>query len=89
MADAVSRDSLTAVSLKRLLDLAVASSAMILLIPLSLLIAAAINAAVTKAAPNYMPLARQANAQAMIYPGPGFPGGPYLPEQGQPQAAAR
>jgi hypothetical protein len=43
------------------------------------LIAAVISAAVTKAAPNYMPLARQANAQAMVYPGPGFPAGPYLP----------
>jgi len=44
------------------------------------LIAAAVNAAVAKAAPNYMPLARQANAQAMTYPGPGFPAGPYSPD---------
>jgi len=43
------------------------------------LIAAVVSAAVTKAAPNYMPLARQVNAAAMIYPGPGFPAGPYLP----------
>jgi hypothetical protein len=43
------------------------------------LIAAIVSAAVTKASPNYMPLARQANAQAM---GP-FPFGPYRPEYGQ------
>jgi hypothetical protein len=43
------------------------------------LVAAVVSAAVTKAAPNYMPLARQANAQAMAFPGPGFPAGPYLP----------
>lgn len=46
--------------------------------PLGNLIAMAINAAVTKAAPNYMPLARQANAISLKYPdGPGFPAGPY------------
>lgn len=45
------------------------------------LLGAIINAAVTKAAPNYMPLARQANAQAMAYPGPGFPAGPYRPAE--------
>ncbi|HQR28977.1 MAG TPA: DUF799 family lipoprotein [Anaeromyxobacteraceae bacterium] len=43
------------------------------------LIAAAIDAAVTKAAPNYMPLARQANAEALAFPGKGFPAGPYAP----------
>ena len=44
-------------------------------------LAGAIAAAiVAKAAPSYMPLARQANAQAMKYPGPGFPAGPYRPE---------
>ncbi len=47
---------------------------------LGALIAAAVNAAITKAAPNYMPLARQANEQVMEYPGPGFPAGPYRPE---------
>ena len=48
--------------------------------PLGDLIAMAINAAVTKAAPNYMPLARQANAMTFKYPeGPGFPAGPYSP----------
>ncbi len=35
------------------------------------------QAAMTKAAPNYMPLARQANAAAFTYPGPGIPPGPY------------
>lgn len=34
-------------------------------------------AAMEKAAPNYMPLARQANAAAFTYPGPGIPSGPY------------
>ena len=43
------------------------------------LLGAMINAAITKASPNYMPLARQANARAMAYPGPGFPAGPYRP----------
>ena len=43
------------------------------------LLGAMINAAITKAAPDYMPLARQANARAMTYPGPGFPAGPYRP----------
>lgn len=41
------------------------------------LVAAAVTAAVTKAAPNYMPLAHQANAAAFRFPGPGFPPGPY------------
>lgn len=44
------------------------------------LIAAAVNAAIAKAAPSYMPLARQANQEVMEYPGPGFPAGPYRPE---------
>jgi hypothetical protein len=44
------------------------------------LIGALANAIVTKAAPNYMPLARQANARALEYPGPGIPAGPYRPE---------
>jgi hypothetical protein len=45
------------------------------------LIAMVVAAAVEKAAPNYMPLARQANAKALAYPGPGFPDGPYLDRQ--------
>jgi hypothetical protein len=44
------------------------------------LIGAIITAAVAKAAPDYMPLARQANAQAFVYPGPGIPAGPHRPE---------
>ena len=44
--------------------------------PLASLIAAAINAAITRAAPNYLPLARQANYQ--VFYGPqAFPDGPY------------
>ena len=46
------------------------------------LIAAIVSAAVTKAAPNYMPLARQANEQAMGPAGTGFPFGPHRPEYG-------
>jgi hypothetical protein len=42
------------------------------------LVAMVVAAAIEKAAPNYMPLARQANAKALAYPGPGFPDGPYL-----------
>jgi hypothetical protein len=42
------------------------------------LVAQAITAAITRAAPNYMPLARQANAKALLeYPGHGIPPGPY------------
>ncbi len=47
------------------------------------LIAAIVNAAVTKASPNYMPLARQANDQAMGPHGRGFPVGPYRAEYGK------
>lgn len=36
-----------------------------------------ITAAVQKAAPNYMPLARQANGRAIYTPGQGLPAGPY------------
>jgi hypothetical protein len=46
------------------------------------LLGAVINAAVARAAPNYMPLARQANAKALAYPGPGFPAGPHHPLHG-------
>lgn len=53
------------------------------------LVGAIAAAIVTKASPNYMPLARNANARAMAYPGPGFPAGPYRPEHGKdlPMAA--
>jgi hypothetical protein len=41
------------------------------------LLAQAIVAALTKAAPNYMPLAQQANAMAIYTKGQGLPAGPY------------
>lgn len=41
------------------------------------LIAQAVVAAMTKAAPNYMPLAQQANALAIYTKGQGLPAGPY------------
>jgi hypothetical protein len=41
------------------------------------LLADAIAAVVVKAAPNYMPLARQANSQAINLKGTGLPAGPY------------
>jgi hypothetical protein len=50
----------------------------------------AISAAMTKAAPNYMPLARQANGMAFKYPeGPGFPAGPYHPDHLKDPATSR
>jgi len=46
------------------------------------LIVGAIHAAITKAAPNYMPLAHQVNDKALnVYPGRGIPLGPYAQEQ--------
>jgi hypothetical protein len=46
------------------------------------LIVKAVVAAVEKGSPNYMPLAHQANANALYrYPGPGIPFGPYANEQ--------
>ena len=45
--------------------------------PLATLIAAAINAAVTRAAPNYMPLAKQANENTFILGPDALPNGPY------------
>lgn len=48
--------------------------------PLVDVVAMAISAAVTKMAPNYMPLARQANTITFTYPGPGIPPGPYAIE---------
>jgi hypothetical protein len=47
------------------------------------LIADAVAAAVTKAAPNYMPLAVQANNQAINTKGTGLPAGPYRAEFGK------
>ncbi len=45
--------------------------------PFADLIAQAITAAITKAAPNYVPLARQANGNAVNRVGQGLPAGPY------------
>lgn len=42
------------------------------------LIAQAVSAAITKAAPNYVPLAQQANLQAINTKGQGLPAGPYI-----------
>jgi hypothetical protein len=42
-----------------------------------MLVVMAVNAAVQKAAPNYMPLARQANGKAIYTAGQGLPAGPY------------
>ncbi len=48
--------------------------------PLADLLVQAVVAAVEKADPNYMPLARQANLMATARPGFGLPAGPYLQE---------
>jgi len=45
--------------------------------PIADLLVMAINAAVTKAAPNYVPLARQANELTFYTEGVGIPPGPY------------
>lgn len=47
------------------------------------LLGALIAAAIEKGAPNYMPLAMQANAAAAGVPGQGLPAGPYLPKEYQ------
>jgi len=49
---------------------------------LAQLVAQMVVSAVMKAAPDYMPLARTANAIAFQYPGMGFPAGPYHPQHG-------
>ncbi|NVK17144.1 MAG: DUF799 family lipoprotein [Methylocystaceae bacterium] len=48
--------------------------------PLAALLAAAINAAIAKAAPNYIPLAQQANYAAFNQLNTGIPAGPYSPQ---------
>jgi hypothetical protein len=47
--------------------------------PLGNLIASAINAAMTRAKPDYMPLARQANQEAFVTGLSAIPDGPYKP----------
>jgi len=55
--------------------------------PIVDIIAMAVKAAITKAMPQYMPLARQANAMAiMTYPGPGLPLGPYATDRDSSRA---
>lgn len=52
--------------------------------PVAALVSMAVSAAITKAAPNYMPMAHQVNAGVFAYPnGPGLPAGPYLPQHGK------
>lgn len=46
--------------------------------PLASLVVAAISAAMTRAAPNYLPLTRQANNQAILTGPNALPDGPYL-----------
>lgn len=53
--------------------------------PLADLIAMAVTAGITKAAPNYIPLAQQANGKAMVRVHQGLPSGPYRPEYGRDQ----
>jgi len=45
------------------------------------LVVAAVQAAATKANPNYMPLARQANNHTVVESHHGLPAGPYRPEE--------
>jgi hypothetical protein len=47
--------------------------------PMAMLIVAVVNAAVTRAAPNYMPLTQQANQQVFILGPNAIPDGPYRP----------
>jgi hypothetical protein len=56
--------------------------------PMADLLAQAIVSALEKAAPNYMPLARQANLFAVNRRGQGLPSGPYLPEAYQQDMVA-
>ena len=51
--------------------------------PLATLIVAVVNAAVTRAAPNYMPLTQQANQQVFILGANAIPDGPYRQAAGK------
>ena len=53
--------------------------------PIANLISAAVNAAMTKAGPNYIPLAQQANGHAVLRVHKGLPAGPYNSEFGKDQ----
>ncbi len=50
---------------------------------LASLIVMVVAAAIQKAAPNYIPLAKQANAKTVVTPGVGLPAGPYHAEYGK------
>jgi len=45
--------------------------------PIAMLVAAAVNAAIARAAPNYLPLAQQANQQVFVVGPTAIPNGPY------------
>lgn len=49
--------------------------------PLAILIVAVINAAITRAAPNYLPLTKQANQQVFVLGTNALPDGPYRPTE--------
>lgn len=51
--------------------------------PLAQLLAAALGAALTRAAPNYMPLTQQANREVFSNPATSIPNGPYRPTEAQ------
>lgn len=53
--------------------------------PLATLIVAAINAAATRIAPNYMPLTRQANREVFVLGVNAIPDGPYMPTSSKKQ----
>jgi len=57
--------------------------------PLAALVAATVQAAATKAAPNYMPLSRQANDEVINTPGVGLPPGPHHKEYGKPTVSGK
>lgn len=52
---------------------------------LAMLISMAVNAAITRAAPDYMPLARRANSQAFTFGPNAIPDGPYRPKVINPE----
>lgn len=49
--------------------------------PIAQLIGALVNAAIVRAAPNYMPLTQQANRQVFMFGPNALPDGPYVAEQ--------
>jgi hypothetical protein len=53
--------------------------------PIADLIVQAAVSAMERAAPNYLPLAKQANGIAFKFPGPGIPPGPYAKREEKPK----